>query len=706
MTAIYKKELRGYFHSIIGWIYLAVFTFFTSLYFVFFNMFSGSPDIYYVVSGMLTIAMFIIPVLTMRIFAEEKRQKSDQLLLTAPVGMFSIVMGKYLALLTMFTISCIPVCIYPLISMLYGDIPVGETYSSIFGFYLFGAAALSIGMFISTITEKQVIAIIITYVVFVGMMIVPSFLSGITQGQSNWFVTLITKLDISEAAYQFFSGTFDLCAVLFLLSVIAVFIILTYRTVGKQTFSVASRGIKKVLFSVVGTILTILLIIGANVGASYIPIQYTQFDVTSNRMYSLTDTTKNMLANLTEDVTIYCLADQKSGDGFVTKYLEQYAAESDKIHVEYISTIANPTFYQAYSDEQLEDNSMIVVSGDKHKIITYYDCYVHQSGIDYQTYQTYDNTVGIDVEGRLTATISALVADDFPQVFVVEGHNETELPTNVINALMKAGYEVVDVNLMSLTEIPEAVDLLVINAPQSDFTEEAISIIEKYIDNGGNAIFTLGIPQVPVPNYNTYLEKFGFTIAEGVVLEGDPNYMAQNIPYQLLPKVGYGEMVTNIGTRRPFCYQCQGIVLPGEESDIIFQSFLDTSDSAYCKTNLSAATLEKEDSDIAGPLSLGIYFTIPREDGESRIVVLAADTFLLENVDAASANANSDIFLNAVNVCSQTELASAVTAKSLTYDNIMINYAVTIIFAIITVIILPIVMVTSGIAIWAVRRKK
>lgn len=125
MLAIYKRELKSYFRSFIGFLFIAVTLFFLGLYFSVYNLMNGYPYFAYVVSSVTFLFMLSVPILTMRILAEEKRSKTDQLILTAPVSVGGIVMGKFLALLTIFAIPVAIICFYPLIMAQYGSVPMG-----------------------------------------------------------------------------------------------------------------------------------------------------------------------------------------------------------------------------------------------------------------------------------------------------------------------------------------------------------------------------------------------------------------------------------------------------------------------------------------------------------------------------------------------------------------------------------------------------
>ena len=176
MLAVYKKELRSYFTTVIGWAFIAFFLVLAGLYFMIYNLLNGMTDFSYVYQGVqMFFVLLLVPVLTMRIVAEENRQKTDQLLYTAPVSVSRIIVGKYLALLTLFAIAVLIVSTYPLIlsGLVSGVATGGESvdfavaYGATFGFLLLGAAYIAIGLFISSLTESQVIAAVASGVIMI-----------------------------------------------------------------------------------------------------------------------------------------------------------------------------------------------------------------------------------------------------------------------------------------------------------------------------------------------------------------------------------------------------------------------------------------------------------------------------------------------------------------------------------------------------------
>lgn len=181
MLAIYKRELKSYFHSMIGCVFIAFLVMFTGIYFMAYNLNAGYPYFSYTLSGSLIVFLVGIPLLTMRSFSEERKTKTDQLLLTAPVSLTKVVLGKYFAMVTVLAVPNVIFCLFPLLIKLQGTAYLLVDYSSIAVFFLLGCVYLAIGMFMSSLTESQIIAFISTFGILLLLYLwdgILSFLPG------------------------------------------------------------------------------------------------------------------------------------------------------------------------------------------------------------------------------------------------------------------------------------------------------------------------------------------------------------------------------------------------------------------------------------------------------------------------------------------------------------------------------------------------
>lgn len=233
MTAVFKREFRSYFSTPIGYIVLAAFYFFLGLYFSLIYS-NGTPEIAMIIVAMSTIAVFTIPVLTMRLMSEDRRQKVDQALLTAPVKLSGIVLGKFFAALAVFALGFAPTVIFEIVIASYVSVNLFSYLYALFGMILLGAALIAIGMFLSSLTESAVIAAILTLVINILVLYMSNFANMI---QVKWIANIIEKAAFINAYENFGENIFSISDVLYFVSISAAFLFLCVRSLDKRRWA-------------------------------------------------------------------------------------------------------------------------------------------------------------------------------------------------------------------------------------------------------------------------------------------------------------------------------------------------------------------------------------------------------------------------------------------------------------------------------------
>ncbi|MBO6158348.1 MAG: ABC transporter permease subunit [Firmicutes bacterium] len=289
MKAVFLKELKSYFKGLTGYIFIGLMFLVISFYYIVYTMYYQYADYYYVLDACVGLIMFIFPVLTMRIFSEEMRNKTDQLLLTSPVKTSGIVLGKFLACECIFLIVILLTLIQPLVTIVQfkGTLNSAFTFGGYLAFFLLGTSFIAIGMFISSLTENQLVAAVITIVVFmllnltnglynifpssryfslglliaglallvfliyraisdviisgiVGVVMLLALLATffiIPTAFDGLVVKIMKEFSVFERFGDIFTGVFELNHVVFFLSVIVFFLFLTYQEVEKKRWS-------------------------------------------------------------------------------------------------------------------------------------------------------------------------------------------------------------------------------------------------------------------------------------------------------------------------------------------------------------------------------------------------------------------------------------------------------------------------------------
>ena len=287
MTAVWKREIGSYYKGIIGWLLAAFLLIFAGIYCMAYNLSGYSAKFEYVLSAISFIYLIAVPIISMRALAEEKRQKTDQLLYSLPMRLSSVVIGKYLGMVIVLALPVLILALYPLILSQFGTIQYASAYGALFGFFLLGACLLSIGLFISSVTESQVAAAVITLVTMlilyfmgglasyvsaesaaslIALMVLVVIFAVILQllaknplisvltavlgcaGLYLWyandsaafsglFATMMQSISIFDRFDAFTEGIFDLTAIVYYLSIICVFLFLTVQSMEKRRWN-------------------------------------------------------------------------------------------------------------------------------------------------------------------------------------------------------------------------------------------------------------------------------------------------------------------------------------------------------------------------------------------------------------------------------------------------------------------------------------
>lgn len=707
MRAIYKRELKSYFYSFTGWLFVAVNLFVMGLYFIVYNMLMGYPTIAYVLQSIVFTFIVTIPILTMRTLSEERKNKTDQLILTAPVSVGKIVLGKFLALATVLFVPTAFMGILPLFLMQGGAFQLGVSYASVLGFFLYGCLALAVGLFLSSLTESVVIAAVLSFgALFLGY-IMPGISNLLTTTGTSPVTAAIGKVlscfDMVSRFDTLSSGYFELEAVVYYLTAIALALFCTAQTIQKRRYNVAGGGLKVGAYSVTGIILMIVLTIEVNLGLNYVPEQYSSFDLTENRLYALTDETKTFLSGLSEDITIYVLAEEGAGDADFSKTLERMADQSGHIKIKYVSPAKNPNFYQNYTDTQPSAGSLIVEGEKRSTVVDYGDIYTYE--MDYSTYSY--QTTGYDGEGQTVSAIAYVTTEDMPVFYAIGGHGELELEEKFVNIIAKENASYETLMLYSVDEIPEDAQGVILNAPTSDYSKEDAEKIIAYLQKGGNVLIVSTMAEGEMTNFNRILSFYGITEIDGTIVEQDRNYYYQN-PYYLFPEIASAEVTAPLADGLVFAPFSKGFSYDEETDEIHYTPLLTTSDSAFSKTAITDnSDYSKGANDVDGPFSVSVEVKKSLEDGgSSHAFVVGGESLFTSLADDMAPGNNVKLFGSMISMLADHESSVAIPVKSLSMPNLVFKAQTAYIAAVLCVIVVPLVTLTAGLVIWLRRRRR
>lgn len=702
MKAIYKRELSSYFHSFIGALFIGANLFLMGIYFSVYNLFMGYPHIGYALSAIVFLFLISIPILTMKVLAEERKQKTDQLILTSPVSVTGIVVGKFLALATVFTIPVVIIAAYPLILGQFGEIAFGESYVALLGYYFYGLSCIAICMFISSLTESQVIAAVLSFAVLFLGYVMSGICAMISVG-GNWLTSVLSAFDTIGRFEDLLNGSLELGSIVYYISVIVLALLFTVQSIQKRRYQISKKNFAISGYSSAVLVIGTTIVVVFNLIWAKLPLKYTVFDVTKNQLYTLTQETVTMLSGLEEAIHIYVIANEAQADELLDQTLLNYEGQSPYIQVSYVDPAVNPQFYTQYTDEGINSNSLIVESAMRSKVIDYSEIY--QSELDYYTYSY--TTTGYDGEGQLTSAIAYVTTDDVPMIYFVEGHGESTFDSSFLSIVEKANAEYQTINLMDYDSIPGNADCVIFYAPSADLSDDDVEKMLTYMEQGGDVILISGYTGEELPNYEKLLDFYGVSVTEGMIIEGNRNYYYQD-PFYLLPDVIYDTVTENVYNNGAYVFvpYAQGLTYEDRE-DVEVTPLLSATEESYVRDQLeSTDTYEKQENDIDGPFDVGLKCEKMIGEESSLGLIYSGKSLFTKDADSMVAGNNSKLFSGTIGAFTEYSVNVAIPVKSYEVEYLTISQSSLIFLALLTTIVIPFTFLAGGFMIWFMRRKR
>ena len=475
----------------------------------------------------------------------------------------------------------------------------------------------------------------------------------------------------------------------------------------KLVGTISKKHIKNGSYSMAMAAIFIVIVVVINMIVGAIPSKYSQLDVSSSKLYTIGDETKKVLKALDKDVTIYQIAQSGSEDDTISNLLKRYKDESKHIKVEVKDPVVNPKFASEYTTDDLAANSLIVVCGDRNKVISYNDMY--STSVDYNTWQ--QTTTGFDGEGQITSAIGYVTSEDIPIMYTLSGHGEKDLDSSFKEDIQKANIDIKELNLLTEGKVPDDADCLMIVSPTSDISEEEKTEILDYLEAGGKAMIFSDYTQDDLPNFDAVLASYGVKRAEGIVFEGDSQHYGMQMPYYLVPTVNSTDASSETASAGSYVLApyAQGIQKTDDVRDTVtIDSILTTSDQAYSKTNMQSSQIEKEDDDVNGPFDLGVAITEKLDDDkETQIVYYSTANLMESQVNQMVSGGNEKLLLESLSWMTSTDESSSVSisSKSLQSTSLTVTDYDAAFWKICTIGLIPGVFLVAGFLIWLRRRK-
>ena len=436
-------------------------------------------------------------------------------------------------------------------------------------------------------------------------------------------------------------------------------------------------------YSVFATLIVLAIVVVANIMISILPQNYLKLDTTATKIYFLSDQTKQIAGSLSDEATLYWVAEKGHEDLSVAALLSRYDDLSPFIVVKRIVPSESPNFVKKYTSANLEENSVIVEMGHRNRVVDYSAIYAYDVSRFQETgeYETY-----FDGEAALTGALSFVTNANIPRLYFLTGHGEPSAISYIAEKLQRDNVEVLSYNLIGGAAAPDDADILFIYDPGSDYAKPEVEMLISFVEKGGKIIILTDFVNNDLPNLQ-YLAEYYALLATGPVIESSSENYAWGRPDYLLPNMK-AHAITNALKNRGY-----NILMPGASGFIADQSARDSLD-------VIPLLVTSDNSGMVGVLVKELIGTVQGE-----IIWYTSGDMLVRDIDEMVSGANLDLFSNSVAFFAGSETNISIRSKAVMPERLQITASAGNIIAICLIVFVPAAYMIPG-AIITVKRRR
>jgi len=464
-----------------------------------------------------------------------------------------------------------------------------------------------------------------------------------------------------------------------------------------------SRLLKAGGYATVISLFAVAIVVVVNLIMGAVPTTYTKLDISGHDVYTLAEENVEMAKALTEDVTIYFVAQSANADIYVQGVAERYDQLSDKITLKTIDPGLHPTFVSKYTSEGLSENSLVVESEKRYKVVKYDEMYE----LDYTNYYYtgQPEVKGFRGDSMLASAIDYVTTDILPTVYFLDGHGEAAMDDYFLSYIAEENIATGTLALITTDTIPEDCDCILINSPTRDISEDERDRLIAYLEEGGHLMVMTSF-EVSTPNLEAVLKHYGAERTGGLVCDMGQNsyYM---YPYYLLPRLGSHAVTEPLTGMYLFAPYSDGIRQSESIRDtILYTPLLSTSSQGYVKVGLKEGdSLEQASDDPTGSFDVAVAIEEAGENGTAKIVWINSNQMMTYNADYTCSGANSALFVNCLGWMCEKAGAIAMHTKSLAQEILTVGSTTANVWGAVFIFVIPAVLVTVGTVVYVKRRR-
>lgn len=430
-------------------------------------------------------------------------------------------------------------------------------------------------------------------------------------------------------------------------------------------------------------------------------------DLTENQVFRLTDTTRDILAELDQPVELIYCNTENDADSNIKEVLRRYAGASGQIGVSYLDLEANPALAEEWAGRNIELSSdgILVLCGQNARFLTWSSLYALRTYTDEGGAQRY-TLAGLQAETKLTSAIAAVTGQGESVVAFTAGHSE-DAPQAMLDLIEDGNYRTEQV-VLGVEPLEDAVSTVVIAGAKRDFSEKELDILDAFMARGGNLMVFRDPETGSLPVLDGYLRAWGITVEDQIVLE--PSQQMDS-PLNIIPVFGVSMISVYFSEHAAYLVlpECRALRLENVNG-CITNAVLRSTSAAYGKDYAAMSTLTRDSGDSAGPFVVAATSerSVTDESGEVRTqyVFAAASTgFYQEPWLRTESLGNADLILQALAYMNDTDVTLRIPVKSLAANEIVISRGAVVLFALVFTAAVPVALLAAGAVVFLKRRR-
>lgn len=463
-----------------------------------------------------------------------------------------------------------------------------------------------------------------------------------------------------------------------------------------------NRIFKTGMFYLLLIVLSLTVAILANLVMAALPARITQRNMNEAGILELAPETDVFLSSMEQDATVYWIVQPGREDNYIQRLLDKCAEQTPRLTVECIDPVQQPRFASQYTNEQVTQNSLIVVCGTRSRYIGYSDIYLQETAGGTVSAASFCG------EGELLSALHYVTSTQDVTVYTLTGHGETPIPAGIVSNLTAQNYTLKDLDLAAEGAVPADCALVLANGVTADLPSAEAKLLADYLNAGGNLLLFSSWLDDTTPNWNTIVTAYGMAAEPAIIVEGQTDNHISGYPYYILPSIASHAITQPLSLTglRVLTPLSQALTVSEDLPEgLSVQPLLKTSTAAYGKTaGFAMQTTEREESDLRGPFLLGAVSVRQTGTAESTMIWFPSGYILDDTIDSTVSGGNTQLLIGAIQHLSGNSGDITVPGKTLGGGKLLVNTTEKAILSVVMIALLPIGILAAGVVV--VRRRK